>query len=355
MPRRKNRGVHVKFRKERSNWEVVEYIRGGIKRHSVGHGCREDAEEKLAEIIIQRSAPERNEDILTLGELIAYYIKEHLPSLARPDTALKCFERLIPFWGDLLLSDIKKSKVYEYVDYRRAEFYAWQKGHDRETRKELKMPTVRRELEQLQACIGYAYRDNIISICPFLWKPDKSRSRDRWLTKKEAGQLIRASKSLQHASEYLPLFILIGLYTGARTEAILKLRWPQVDFKRGLIDFTLNQTNNIKKAAVVPMTRRIRRELLKAKLRGSDLGYVIHQNQRPIKSVKNSFRTSCDIAELENVTPHILRHTAASWMVQKNVSASKVAKYIGCTTQVIENTYGHLAPDHLKEAVESYG
>jgi len=36
---------------------------------------------------------------------------------------------------------------------------------------------------------------------------------------------------------YLPLFILMGLYTGARKEALLSLRWSQVDFAPGRINF----------------------------------------------------------------------------------------------------------------------
>jgi hypothetical protein len=36
---------------------------------------------------------------------------------------------------------------------------------------------------------------------------------------------------------HLPLFILVGLYGGARKEAILSLRWLQVDLDAGRIDF----------------------------------------------------------------------------------------------------------------------
>jgi integrase len=36
---------------------------------------------------------------------------------------------------------------------------------------------------------------------------------------------------------YLPLFIVLGLYTGARKEAILSLRWPQIDLENKRINF----------------------------------------------------------------------------------------------------------------------
>lgn len=355
MAKRKNRGIHVKFRPERDCWEVIEYKNGKLKRHATGLGSVKSAEERLAEIIVERTTPRKQVDEITIGELIAHYIREHVPTLARQDTALKCFDRLVPFWGDLKLSDLKKSNVFEYIEYRKREFGSWQKDHEYLTSRKLKTQTVRRELEQLQAVIGNAYRENIINVNPYIWKPDRSKSRERWLTKKEAAALLKAARSLPQAGEYLYLFIIIGLYTGARSEAMSLLRWPQVDFNSGHIDFTKTQHSSLKKSSRVPMPRRLKRELLKASKRGVEAGFVIHENQKRIKSVKNSFSKACDLAGLKDVTPHVLRHTAVSWMMQGGVSPEKIGKYVGMSAQMVRQVYGHLAPEHLRDAIESYG
>lgn len=354
MPKRKNRGIHVKFREERSCYEVVEYVSGKLKRHATGLGSLKIAEEKYAEIIIERAAPKTGQDA-TFGKLIAYYIKEHLPTLARQETAEKCFDRLIPYWGELKVSEYKKSQSLDYIEFRKKEFNDWLKSGDYKKERTLKVQTVRRELEQLQAVLGFCYRENKINICPHIWKPDKSKPRERWLTKKEAGRLLRTVRKMPQAGEYLYLFIIIGLYTGARSEAISLLRWPQVDFNTGHINFTANQTNDAKRSSRVPMPRRLKRELLKARKRGVDLGYVVHNNQARVKSVKNSFGTACLKAELQGVTPHVLRHTAVSWQMQDGVSPEIIGKYVGMSAQMVRQVYGHLAPEHLKEAVESYG
>ena len=225
--------------------------------------------------------------------------------------------------------------------------------YDYKNRGELSTATVRRELEQLQAAIGYAYRDNIISIEPYIWKPDKANPRLRWLNKNEAAHLLNAARSNEKVRDYLPLFILIALYTGARSGAILNLRWHQVDLNNGYIDFSSSYDNRIKKAAHIPISPKLVAHLKRHRSRGTDIGYVLHINQKRIMSVKRSFATACVKAGLEGVTPHILRHTAASWRVQRGVPLHKVAKLLGHkSTQMVEQVYGHMNPDHLKEAVE---
>lgn len=358
MPRI-NRGLQIWYRKERQSFEIGEYIDGKRKRHAAGISCREDAEARLAEILVARSKPQGNENTLTLGELAAYYIREHVPTLSSPRTAISCFDRLIPFWGDYKLEDVRKSKCVEYLEYRKDEFQKWQRRMPFTSRRELSTETVRRELQQLQAAIRYAHNDNIISMIPAVWKPTKTPAKDRWLTPKEAAGLIRAARSLSTASDYLPLFILIALYTGARSEAVLTLKWSQIDFHSDIIDFRAGQRSHTKGRAIVPMPRRLLREMRHAYANRTSNVYVLSRgqaNDMPIKSVKNSFGKSCELAGLRDVTPHTLRHTAASWMIQKGVPIYEVARYLGhSSVAMIEKTYGHMAPQHLKRAKDSWG
>lgn len=54
-----------------------------------------------------------------------------------------------------------------------------------------------------------------------------------------------------------------------------------------------------------------------------------------------------------DVTPHVLRHSFASWAVQAGHSFAKVAAALGTTEKVIEETYSHMAPDRLRDVVAS--
>lgn len=60
-----------------------------------------------------------------------------------------------------------------------------------------------------------------------------------------------------------------------------------------------------------------------------------------------------DRAGLEDVFPHVLRRTAAVYMVADGIPIHKVSQYLGHSNTIItERVYGRFAPDHLTDAAE---
>jgi integrase len=149
----------------------------------------------------------------------------------------------------------------------------------------------------------------------------QSPRKTRWLTRSEAAALLLASLREPRVRLYLPLFILIGLYTGQRKEAILSLRWAQVDLANARVDFNspgARRTN--KRRARIPIPSKLLPHLRRARFRGAELGFVVHDSGARIQDVKRGFASACRRAGLENVTPHTLRHTCATWLMQRGVS-----------------------------------
>ncbi len=75
--------------------------------------------------------------------------------------------------------------------------------------------------------------------------------------------------------------------------------------------------------------------------------------------MKTALKTAVKLARLStktgNVTPHTLRHTAATWLMQAGVPVWTAAGYLGMSVEVLVNTYGHHHPDHLREAANAMG
>lgn len=149
--------------------------------------------------------------------------------------------------------------------------------------------TTRRELGVLQAAINHAYKNGRLTRSVSVELPPSPSPRKIWLTRDDAARLIRAAKKDRKARLYMPLFILIGLYTGRRKEAILSLRWPQVDLHNGVIDFEIQGRQRTKKRrGQVPIPFRLLSHLKRARVRGSDLGPVLHINGRHIANSKRA-------------------------------------------------------------------
>lgn len=129
---------------------------------------------------------------------------------------------------------------------------------------------------------------------------------------------------------YLPLYILLGLYTGARKGAIISLRWAQVDLENAKIDFRSpaeRRTN--KRKSHIPIPRPLLTFLKLARPRGTPTGFVVHDSNRPIKdigdSVHGSFGRACTRAGLSGVSPHTLRHTCGTWLAQGGTDLWNIA------------------------------
>lgn len=81
--------------------------------------------------------------------------------------------------------------------------------------------------------------------------------------------------------------------------------------------------------------------------------HVVEYAGRPIASQeRRAWQTARQLAGLGvEVTPHVLRHTCATMLLQRGVSVYDVAGVLGASEEIIRRTYGHHADDHLRHAV----
>ncbi|WP_431205992.1 tyrosine-type recombinase/integrase [Bradyrhizobium betae] len=272
-----------------------------------------------------------------LSNILADYAREHAPETAAPWRIASAVKPLVEFWQGRTAVDISRETCRRFEQHR---------GRS--------AGTVRRELGVLRAAINHAFREGRLTRVVSVRLPETPQGRDRWLTQAEALALYKASMNEPGVRLHLPLFILIGLYTGQRKEAILSLRWAQVDLHAGLIDFnTPGARRTNKRRARVPIPPTLLRGLRRARERGTDLGYVVHENGQRLKDIKRGFSSACRRAGLKDVTPHTLRHTCATWLMQRGVPTWDASGYLGMSRETLERVYGHHHPDFLRSASEA--
>jgi integrase len=235
---------------------------------------------------------------------------------------------------------------------------------------------VRCELGVLRAAIRYCYREGKLTHEVPIALPDKTPAKQDWFTRQEVAMLLRAAKNQEKARGHLPLFILLGIYTGHRMRAILGLQWQpntvagHVDLERGIIDFQGRRKPTKKARARIPLTRRLTTFLRLARKRTQR--FPIEHEGHGLDSVKRSFRTACleaaKVAEkratgadhqlsreawlataekFRRGSPHVLRHTATTWLVTKGLPLADVGEWVGMSEEMVSRVYGHLAPERM--------
>lgn len=343
MPRR-NRGAYLNFVQKRGVFYVQWYDNGAKRQRSTGTANRAEAERQLAEFILDRARAERPSGPRGPGEFpiadaLSLYGEEHAPTTAAPARIAYAIEALLPYWGESMAGAITAETCRAYVrDRRRSD------------------GTIRKELGTLRAALNFAHRYGRLTSVPHVFLPGRPEGKQRWLTRGEAAALLQAAvRTRSDTRLYLPLFVVLALYTGARKEALLSLRWPQVDLERRTINLNPpGRRRTSKGRAVLPIPDRLMTFLRLARRRGSDLGYVIHRDGERIRDIgdarSGSFGRACARAGLRDVTPHTLRHTCGTWMAQQGVDLWQIAGWLGQTHARTTELYAHHSPDHLAAA-----
>jgi len=334
----------------REGRETVYVIRDGEYFRSTGFSLDErDAANTALANYIRSKRPDTgrtNADQIWVAEVLKLYALDqppNKPSLATIGYHMKALE---PYWGDKRLSEVKGSTCRAYTTKR--------------VKAGVVESTARRELKTLSAAINHWHRESPLEAVPAVTLPDEGERRERVLEVKEVAAMLRACRTRKWT--YVARFILIGLYTGTRHDALLKLRWSpalvggHVDLERGIIYRRGKaEKETSKRRPPVRASLKLHR-LLKgwakrdAKL---DLAIVIHYRGKPIAGkLRSAWETIREDAGLgEDVTPHVLRHTCATWNLWAGKDIWEVAGIIGADASTVERVYGHHKLETVAQSV----
>jgi integrase len=355
----------------------IEHDENGQRRRvSTGAGDRREADQAFTEWLRNQAhkppTGKRDPAKVLIAEILNAYAKAQEAKADNPepgdtDDIILVRERkserigfamipLLAWWGpEHTVADIKITTCEEY---RNARLRGDVRRLDEEQRptplKTVKLATISRELGILRSALSWAVQNELLTSAPFVKLPPKQPGRDRWLTRSEVARLLWSARQEPKARLHLPLFILLALYTGARSEAILTLKWfPQVNLDRSRIDYNPpRRPQTLKRRPQVRIAQRLRTFLILAKTR-TNSPYVLTWHGDPIGSIKHSLASAANRAGLDGVTAHTLRHTCGTWLAQAGVPLYEIAGILGHTNARTTELYAHHHPDFQKNATEA--
>lgn len=321
-----------------------------------------DAEIRLQDYLTRKHDPVRAAKAESadpfIADILSLYLGHMAERQARPADLRGRIRRLAAFWGTRRSSAITPTSCAAY---------AAERGDN----------PARRELEDLRAALRFAWRERIIANPIPVTLPAPAQARERWLTRSEVARLLWAAwrlrekqRSRKHdisaervetsrfTARHVARFILVALYTGTRAGAVCSaairptVGHGYVDLERGVFyRRPPGQRVTKKRKPPVGLDMRLLAHLRRWEARGLSQKFVVEWNGAPVERVHKAFRRVRDAAGLgPEVTPHILRHTAATWGMQNRADRFELAGMLGMTVETLENVYGHHHPDHNRGA-----
>ena len=174
-------------------------------------------------------------------------------------------------------------------------------------------------------------------------------SRTRYLNSKEIKRLMQALAS--SASRTSSDAILFMLLTGCRRGEAFKATWDQFDPELRVWTKPAATTKQ-RKIHRIPVSTAVS-ELLRKRERSTNNAYVFASHTgNALTDVKKTWARICEVADLEEVRLHDLRHTFASLLVSNGQSLPTIGAMLGHTQTQTTARYAHLFDETLHEAAE---
>lgn len=352
-------------------------------------GCSEAEEgaanEKLGQFIIDSArAPRKRQDIedIDVATVLSVYDEDVRERQANQRVFDAMIARLNDWWGDKKLSAVNGVNCRAYAKFREEQPRGGRGG-------------ARRDLETLNAAITHHHKEGLHRQVVRVWLPERGQSRHRWLTRPEVAKLVwycyryrevqtwnkgkRGGKTVVTKKRpllHIARFILLGAYTGTRAMAIA-MASPEKKDGRAWIDLDAGlyyrlpvgrrATNKRQPPVALPsnLLSHLRRWSRPVKNKDGTTytpSHFVEFNRRPIQSVTTGFRHAAietglmtkETPKGERVTPHALRHTAATWLMLNGAKMYDAAQALGMSEKILRETYGHHHPDFQSDVVRRF-
>lgn len=203
------------------------------------------------------------------------------------------------------------------------------------------------------------------SPCREIDLPKVVKPAPRWLTRHEYDR-IQLALAVTPRGHVWQAYVALGCFSGLRPGELAGLDVEHVDFDRSLVRVGQVMTRHGLRpygksdsaTRSVPFPAEVA-DLLWRVVADTPTGPVFTSAEGARVSEVN-FRNrvwtkALESAGVEYVRPYVLRHTAASWLVQAGVPTFEIVKLLGHSSTRLVDTYLHLAPDQHDRIRAAWG
>lgn len=275
--------------------------------------------------------------MITINEIWDFYLstKEFKPNSIKKE--IQRYNRHIyPYWSDKDFNTLCAKDIILFRQYL--------------SKKNLSQQSIKHCLSLLRRSVNRAIRLELLPIqLPYFEMPIINNARIRFLSQTEANLLLDA---LHNKDELWYDISLFALNTGMRAGEIFSLRPANVNLEQRAV-VLFETKNNLTR--IIPLNDTA--YAIVYKYYQKQMQYLFSETQ--ILQVSKIFRETLKKTSLNRnvndrrnkVVFHTLRHTFASWLVQKGVPLPVVSNLLGHKDLKMTMRYAHLAPDQSRYAV----
>ena len=239
-------------------------------------------------------------------------------------------------FGDIKVNQITKRQVHAF--------------HNDLSTQGLANGTCNRYLQLLKSSINFGTSLEIISIRnPAVGIPlFEEVSRERYLDSDELARLIPVLINDGGQIAKITRFLLA---TGLRLGECLNCEWEHINIDNKVMMIPSARSKS-KKVASIPLNDAAI-QILNECDRNTPYPFVNLTTGKPYVSIKKRFNKLMEEANINGVTAHVLRHTAASMMINAGRSLYDVQRVLRHSSSIVTEKYSHLSPQSVMAASDT--
>lgn len=213
--------------------------------------------------------------------------------------------------------------------------------------------TVRRELGVLHAAAEHAVKWRRLSMAdmPSIELPPANDNAQIWFFEDELAHLLDTAETFDHK---VYRFVQLAYHTASRRAAIESLQWPQVDTDSRRINLAkTGERRTNKRRPLVSISEAMADELVLMRKSATnqwvlgDSAAIYNRFVRTTKRAGLHELPQRGLRQEGSPTPHSLRHSRATHLLQAGKDPWLVANLLGDNLTTVLRTYGHACPAYM--------